>query len=66
MDKIMIVIETGNAAFHSDDEEGDHDPFTALEIARIVGTLCNMLRQGIRPEVLADKNGNGVGTVSYD
>lgn len=52
-----ININCSNAAF---------DDAPEIELARILSHLVNELREGIRPTVLIDLNGNTVGTVTYE
>lgn len=57
MEKIIITIDTVNAAF-------DDEP--ATEIARILHKLADDLEQFDSPDKLFDANGNAVGTVFVD
>ena len=56
MGKIIIKINTSNAAF---------DGSTEYETARILRELAGRIEDGGEPEKLKDINGNTVGTVSY-
>ena len=58
MERIIITIETGNAAF------GDAP---ATEIGRILRDLAQRCeRDGVPPESVRDINGNPCGTVQVD
>lgn len=58
MERIIITIGTGNAAF---------DETPASEIARVLRVLAERFDQdGLPPETLRDINGNECGTVQVD
>jgi hypothetical protein len=54
MEKIVITIETVNAAFEDNQNE----------VSRILRELADKLESGQNPESLRDINGNKVGTVN--
>ena len=56
-----LTIKTGNAAFHDEDENGDHQAAAMLECARILREAANRLECGSDCESLRDYNGNKVG-----
>lgn len=60
MDKIIITIKTGNAAFEA------FEGLEHYEVARILRRLADKLENGSKPERLLDINGNNVGTVEYE
>lgn len=56
MEKVIISIETVNAAF--DENEGN-------ELARILKEIAEKLENGSQPELIRDINGNKVGKIEY-
>lgn len=56
MEKVIISIETVNAAF--DENEGN-------ELARILKEIAEKLENGSQPESIRDINGNKVGKIEY-
>ena len=62
MKKIVIEINTENAAFDGPAFDGDDNP--GREIARILLNLSLRIGGGEYPDELRDINGNKVGTVS--
>ena len=59
MKKVIITIDTVNAAF-SDEEDDGNTP--GAEVARILRELAKKFDNGFIPQTVKDANGNTVGT----
>lgn len=59
MDKIIITINTGNAAFGEPGEKGE------VEVGRILRELAADIEYYNYPDFLYDINSNKVGTIDY-
>ena len=63
--KIVITINTTNAAFHKGADVGDPGSMCEMEVARILRDLGEDLEDYGYPTELMDGNGNKVGKVDY-